>query len=129
MPLSKDEKGRRTGKKAYENLDEAIANQLDNPDLIESMLGWLAENDPKRFFDTVMSRMPPVQKIDQDLKKTLISLKSMMEDLPDQEDIITALHKWRKKAQSLAYEVKQKEIEVTGLRNKLIKAQDKLKES
>ena len=113
MGISNDEKNRRSGKKAYENLDQAISKQMENPDMIAGMLSWLAENDPKRFFDTVMARMPKVQPIDQDLQKTYISLKAMMEDLPEAEDIIGELHKWRKKAQRLAFENKQLQNEIS----------------
>tara|TARA_R110001632_G_scaffold5144_4_gene20980 strand:+ start:5502 stop:5894 length:393 start_codon:yes stop_codon:yes gene_type:complete len=127
MSITNNEKNRRAGKKAHEQLDNAIATKMEDPDMIAGMLDWLAENDPKRFFDTVMARMPKVQQIDQDLQKTYISLKAMMENLPDEKDIITSLHKWKKKAQSLAYDGSQKDIEITGLRNSLTKAQDKLK--
>lgn len=124
MSITNNEKNRRSGKKAHENLDKAIAEQMENPDMIAGMLAWLAENDPKRFFDTVMARMPKVQPIDQDLQKTYISLKAMMEDLPDAEDIIGELQKWKKKCQKLAYDNSQLTLERDDYKEKLYKKKE-----
>ena len=91
---NKKEQERESGKKMHEQLDSIITKILNGPKSEAILTAW-AETDPKGFSQLAASRMPKVQPIDQDLQRTLISLKSIMLPLPDVEDIILAFKKCR----------------------------------
>ena len=89
--ITDKEKSRRSSKKMYEQVDELLLEMIEDQEFSKDVFRDWAKNDPKGFMMIMKDRLPKVQPVDQDLKKTLISLKSMMEDLPDVEDIAKKL--------------------------------------
>lgn len=107
MSISDKEKNRRSSKKMYEHVDSMLLDMLEDEDFSKEIFKEWAKNDPKGFFTIMKDRLPKVQPIDQDLQKTLISLKSMMEGLPEVEDVAKALKKEKERANILQTELDQ----------------------
>lgn len=125
MSISNSEKGRRSGKKMYEQLDTLLSTMMEDTEFTEEIFKQWAKDDPKGFFTIMKDRLPKVQPIDQDLQKTLISLKSMMEGLPEVEDIAKALKKEKEKANKLQYELDQANATLKAYSKKLKAAKAK----
>jgi formiminotetrahydrofolate cyclodeaminase len=89
---SQTEMDRRSGKKMYEKVDNLLLEMMEDEEFTKEIFKEWAKNDPKGFFTIMKDRLPKVQPIDQDLQKTFISLKSMMEYLPEVEDVAKKLH-------------------------------------
>lgn len=119
MAISEAEKGRRSGKKMHEKVDNLLLEMMEDEEFTSDVFKEWAKADPKGFFTIMKDRLPKVQPVDQDLQKTLISLKSMMEGLPEVED----LHKLYKKAQGdknkLQYELDRAQSEIKMLQKKI----------
>jgi hypothetical protein len=93
MSISNDEKDRRAKKKLYEKVDSIFDEVMDDPEFSKEIVQSWAKADPRGFMQLMEKRLPKVQAVDQDLQRTLISLKSMMLDLPDFDDVALALKK------------------------------------
>lgn len=93
MAITKAEDDRRSKKKLYEKVDSIFDEVMDDPDFSKTIVQEWAKADPRGFMQLMEKRLPKVQPVDQDLQRTLISLKSMMLDLPDVEDVALALKK------------------------------------
>lgn len=117
MSISKVEKERRSGKRMHEQLDGIIEKILNGPNAEEILTQW-ALNDPKGFSQLAASRMPKVQPVDQDLQKHYISLKAMLLELPDIEDINLALTRLRKENNRLKFEANEKDEHIKFLEKK-----------
>lgn len=92
---NKKEQERQKGKMMHEQLDGIITKILNGPNAETILTEW-ALSDPKGFAQLAASRMPKVQPVDQDLQKNFISLKSMMLDLPEIDDIAKELKNTQK---------------------------------
>lgn len=92
---NKTERNRRTSKKLYEKVDEIFEEVMNDPEFSKQIVQDWAKEDPRGFMQLMEKRLPKVQPVDQDLQRTLISLKSMMMDLPDVEDVAKAFKKCR----------------------------------
>ncbi|RLI51402.1 hypothetical protein DRO61_02615 [Candidatus Bathyarchaeota archaeon] len=125
MALKNEEKQRRKSKKIYENLDSAIGLLLDDEDFLLQYLKDLQKNDPRGFNDLVKSRLPKVQPVDQDLQKTTISLKSILYDLPEVEDILNEYNKVKAENRMLTTENENLKEQVDFLNKKMQKMRAK----
>ena len=79
---------------------------MDDQEFTKGIVQEWAKSDPRGFMQLIDKRLPKVQAVDQDLQRTLISLKSMMLDLPEVEDIALALKNALSKIRKLESEVK-----------------------
>lgn len=113
------EKGRRSGKKMYEHVDDMLMEMMEDTVFTQEIFKEWAQSDPKGFFTIMKDRLPKVQPVDQDLQKTLISLKSMMEDLPEVEDIALALKKETARANRAEFELNKIQQEYKLMQKKL----------
>jgi len=102
--LTDKEKKRKSSKKLHENIDAALGILLDDREFLIQYLKDYREEDPRGFNMLLSSRLPKAAPVDQDLQKTLLSLKSVMLDLPEIDDITRATKKFQSEAQ--AYKVK-----------------------
>jgi len=118
--ISDKEKGRRRGKEMHEVFDKFIGSVLNDEEFGEEILRQWAKSDPKGFMQLAKDRMPKVQPVDQDLQKTYISLKSMMEELPDVTDIALALSTEKQKCNKLRREIEILKNEIKILRKKFL---------
>ena len=125
MALKNEEKQRRKSKKIYENLDSAIGLLLDDEDFLLQYLKDLQKNDPRGFNDLVKSRLPKVQPVDQDLQKTTISLKSILYDLPEVEDVLNEYNKVKAENRMLTTENSNLKEQVEFLNKKMQKMRAK----
>jgi chromosome segregation ATPase len=117
--ITNSEKDRRSSKKMYENLDSALADLLDDKKFLVQYLKDLHKNSPSAFNQLMTSRLPKVQPIDQDLQKTLISLKAMLLDLPEVDDIAGALKKRTAERNNFQRESENKDAQIKLLNKKL----------
>lgn len=122
MNISKDEKDRRSAKKMYEQFDERLSNIFQDKEFTDEVIKEWAKADPKGFMQLFGTRLPKVQPVDQDLQKTFISLKSMLLDLPEVEDIAKALKKAQAESRKYKLESEQKDQMINLLKEKLEKA-------
>jgi formiminotetrahydrofolate cyclodeaminase len=118
---SDKEKNRRSSKKMYENLDGALGELIDDRAFLIEYLKDLKQDDPRAFNTLLASRLPKAQPVDQDLQKTLLSLKSVMLDLPDVDDIAKASKKFRDEAAFYKKKFENKEEECKLLMEKVSK--------
>ncbi len=121
MAISDKEMNRRSGKKMHEKMDDLLLEMMDDESFTADIFKEWARADPKGFFTIMKDRLPKVAPIDQDLQKTLISLKSMMEDLPEFEDVHLLLKKAKQEVNRLTYENDQKETMIKAFQKKLKK--------
>lgn len=123
--VTDDEMNKRASKKMYERFDESLAKMFDDKEFTDEIIKQFAFADPKGFMQLFGSRLPKVQPIDQDLQRTFISLKSMLLDLPDVEDIAKELKKAQAESRKYKLESEQKDQMINLLKEKLEKARAK----
>ena len=126
--ITNTEKDRRKSKKMYENIDESLGELLNDKKFLTEYLTKLKEDDPRAFNTLLTARLPKATPVDQDLQKTLLSLKSVLLDLPEVEDISKELRKHR--ADAAFYKNKFEEVtqENDLLKSKLSKLRQEVKE-
>lgn len=122
MNISKDEKDRRSAKKMYEQFDERLSNIFQDQEFTDETIKKWAKADPKGFMQLFGTRLPKVQPVDQDLQKTFISLKSMLLELPEVDDIAKELKKAQAESRKYKLESEQKDQMINLLKEKLEKA-------
>jgi hypothetical protein len=130
MSLKTEEKKRRSGKKMHEIFDEELLKLFEEDEDFrqESLKNW-AKADPKGFMQIYSSRLPRVQPVDQDLLKNEISLKSILVDLPEVEDILNEYNKVKAENRMLTTKVSNLEEQVEFLNKKMQKMRAKNVES
>jgi hypothetical protein len=130
MSLKTEEKKRRSGKKMHEIFDEELLKLFEEDEDFrqESLKNW-AKADPKGFMQIYSSRLPRVQPVDQDLLKNEISLKSILVDLPEVEDILNEYNKVKAENRMLTTRVSNLEEQVEFLNKKMQKMRAKNVES
>jgi chromosome segregation ATPase len=122
--ITNNEKTRRSTKKMYEKIDGALGRLLDKDELVDEYLEGLQKNNPSAFNSLMTSRLPKVQPVDQDLQKTLISLKSMMLDLPEVDDIAGALKSMTAERNHHRTESENKDAQIVLLQKKIAKLRE-----
>lgn len=116
---SQTELDRRSGKKMYEKVDNLLLEMMEDEEFTKEIFKDWAKNDPKGFFTIMKDRLPKVQPVDQDLQKTLISLKSMMEELPDVEDVAKKLKNSMAECDRLKLKNEELEVMIKAYQKKL----------
>jgi len=124
MALKTEEKLRRKGKKNHELLDDMILKVLEGDNAEEVFQAW-ALADPKGFMTLAKDRSPRVQPVDQDLQKTHISLKSIMYDLPEVEDVLGENKNLKSENKKLTTENSNLTEQVDFLNKKMQKMREK----
>ncbi len=121
MAITNNEKNKRSSKKMYDLFDSTLTDIFSDEEFTAEVVKDWAKADPKGFMQLFGSRLPKVQPIDQDLQRTFISLKSMMMDLPEVEDVAKALQLEKGKNNKLQYELDTARAEIKMIRKKFIK--------
>jgi len=126
MALKTEEKKRRSGKKMHEVFDEELLVLFEEDEVFrkESLKNW-AKEDPKGFMQIYASRLPRVAPVDQDLLKNEISLKSILVDLPDVEDVLGEYNKVKAENRMLTTENSNLKEQVDFLNKKMQKMRAK----
>jgi len=121
-----EEMKRRRGKKSHELLDERILTHLESRN--QAQFDEWAKKYPKEFMALAINRMPKVQPIDQDLQKNVISLRTLLEELPDTDKLYSELKKAKGQRNKVLNELDAVKDDRDNMRRRIIQLQKKLKE-
>jgi len=122
---NKKEMDRRKAKKSHELFDERLENYLET--LTQKKFNEWADKYPKEAMAFAIARMPKVPIVDQDLQKSVISLRGMMEDLPDSEDLYEENRKLKRRMNVAENKGLKDDAEIKAMRAKINQLQKKLK--
>ena len=106
---------------AQKNLQEAIGSLWSTPEEAKVFLEDLKKLDPKKYVDLMVREMPKPKEISGDEIRLGLSLKTLLIDLDDEEDVSALIVKLKISVAQLTIENKNQKAEINLMRKKLMK--------